>query len=144
MKRLAGRIAVGSPVEATDLKTNLKSTLFTVDAMFKYRGFSTTGMFAWGEVEPQVTNPSYDRQGWFIQAGYFLKPDRWEIAARYGENNPNKDVSDNKISEVRGGINWFYAKHAFKVQADFGQIKTETSSGERKNNELRIQTQFIF
>jgi phosphate-selective porin OprO/OprP len=129
---------------ASDLKTNLKTTLYEVDAMFKYRGFSATGMFAWGEVEPQVTNPSFDREGWFIQAGYFLKPDKWEIAARYGENNPNKDVTDNKITEVRGGLNWFYAKHAFKVQADFGQIKTETSSGERKNNELRIQTQFIF
>ena len=129
---------------ATDLKTNLKTTLYEVDAMFKYRGFSATGMFAWGEVEPQTTNPSFDREGWFVQAGYFLKPDKWEIAARYGENNPNKDASNNKITEFRGGINWFYAKHAFKVQADFGQVKTETSTGDRKNNELRIQTQLVF
>jgi len=53
-------------------------------------------------------------------------------------------VGPDKITEIRGGLNFFYARHALKVQADFGQVKTDNSSGERTNNELRIQTQFIF
>jgi phosphate-selective porin OprO/OprP len=129
---------------ATDLKTNIKSTLYTIDTMFKYRGFSATGAYTWGERKPQEVNPSFDAKGWFAQAGFFLKPETWEIAARYGEQDPSDLVGPDKIKELRAGINYFYARHALKVQADFGQVKTESSSGERKNNELRIQTQFIF
>jgi phosphate-selective porin OprO/OprP len=129
---------------ATDLKTNFRSTLFEVDSMFKYRGFSATGAYVWGERKPQIANPSFDTSGWYLQGGFFLKPEKWEIAARYGEQEPDKSRSRDKVTEIRGGINFFYARHALKVQADFGQVKTETSSGDRKNNELRIQTQFIF
>jgi len=129
---------------AADLKTNIKSTLFEIDAIFKYRGFSATGMYAWGDREPQETNATFDTSGWFVQAGYFLKPEKWEIAARYGENDPSRLVGPDKITEIRGGLNFFYARHALKVQADFGQVKTGNSTGDRKLNELRIQTQFIF
>jgi phosphate-selective porin len=129
---------------ATDLKTNIKSTLYTVDLMFKHRGFSATGAYSWGEREPQEINASFDSSGWYAQAGYFLKPEQWELAFRYGESDPSDLVGPDKITEVRGGINYFYARHALKVQLDYGQIKTETSSGDRKNNELRIQTQFVF
>lgn len=129
---------------ATDLKTNLKSTLYTVDTMFKYRGFSATGAYFWGEREPQEINAKFDTDGWYAQAGYFLKPETWELAFRYGEHDPSDVAQNDKITEIRGGLNYFYARHALKVQLDYGQIKTERSDGDRKNNELRIQTQFIF
>jgi phosphate-selective porin len=129
---------------AADPKANLKSTLFTIDTMLKYRGFSATGAYTWGEREPQEVSAKFDTTGWFAQAGYFLKPETWEIAARYGEQDPSDLVGADKIKELRGGVNYFYARHAFKVQLDLGRIKTEGSSGERKDNELRIQTQFIF
>ena len=129
---------------ASDLKTNIKSTLYTVDTMFKYQGFSATGAYVWGQREPQEANPEFDTKGWFVQAGYFLKPEKWEIAARYGQQDPSDLVDADKVTEIRGGINYFYARHAFKVQADFGQVKTESSKGTTKNNELRVQTQFVF
>ncbi|MGE0452409.1 MAG: porin [Vicinamibacteria bacterium] len=129
---------------ASDPKTNLKSTLFELDAIFKYKGFSATGGYIWGEREPQITNPAFDTQGYSMQAGYFLKPEKWEIVARYGQQDPNQSVSDDKITEIRGGLNYFYARHVLKVQADFGQIKTENAAGARKNHEFRVQTQLIF
>jgi len=129
---------------ATDLKTNLKTTLFEVDTMFKYRGFFATAAYIWGEREPQEINLKFDTSGWYAQAGYFLKPEKWEVAFRYGQLDPSELVGPDKITEIRGALNFFYARHALKVQADFGQVKTESASGDRKNNELRIQTQFIF
>ncbi len=129
---------------ATDLKTNLKSTLYTVDMMLKHRGFSATAAYFWGEREPQEINETFDTSGWYAQAGYFLKPEKWEFAFRYGEQDPSDLIGPDKITEIRGGFNYFYARHALKVQLDYGQIKIETSSGDRKNNELRVQTQFIF
>ena len=97
-----------------------------------------------GRARAAGDQPKFDTSGWFAQAGFFLKPEKWEIAARYGEQDPSDLVGPDKITEIRGGLNYFYARHALKVQLDYGQIKTETSSGDRKNNELRIQTQFIF
>ena len=161
MKRfamMAALVALGKPIfvvsaafeqndlsfAATDLKTNIKSTLYTVDAMFKYRGFSATGAYTWGERDPQEVNATFDTNGWFAQAGFFLKPEKWEIAARYGELDPSDLVGPDKVKELRGGINFFYARHALKVQADYGRIETENATGGTKNNELRIQTQFIF
>ena len=129
---------------ASDLKANLKSTLYEVDSMFKYRGFFATAAYIWGSRKPQAGADRYDTSGWYAQAGFFLKPDKWEIAARYGETDPSDLVGPDKIKELRGGVNFFYARHALKVQADFGRIETDSSSGGTKNNELRIQTQFIF
>jgi len=130
---------------ASDLKANIKSTTWEVDALFKYKGFFATGEYAWGRREPQSGGASFDVSGWFLQAGYFLKANTWEIAARYGELNPSDLVERDKVKELRGGINYFYNKHALKVQADLGYIETEQPDGTtRKNSELRVQTQLVF
>lgn len=129
---------------ASDLKTNLKSTLWEADLVFKQRGFSATGAYIWGQREPQSGAPKFDTAGFYAQAGYFLKPEKWEVVARYGRQDPNKSVSNDKITELRAGLNFFYARHALKVQADFGQVKTRGARGDVKNSELRVQTQLIF
>jgi len=128
----------------TDPKLNIKSTLWEIDALFKYRGFSATGEYAWGRREPQAGAPSFDQNGWFLQAGHFLKAQKWEIAARYGEIDLSDLVENDKIKELRAGLNYFYNWHALKVQTDFGYIETERPDGNRRDYELRIQTQFIF
>ena len=130
---------------ATDLKTNLKSTLYTVDMMFKYRGFSATGAYIWGEREPQEINAKFDTER-LVRPGRLL-PEARDVGDRLPATASRTRATwsgPDKITEMRGGLNYFYARHALKVQLDYGQIKTESSSGERKNNELRIQTQFIF
>jgi hypothetical protein len=131
---------------ATDLATNLKSTLYSIDGLYKYKGFFATGAFIWGHRDVQApTVQDFDTDGWFLQGGYFLKPDQWEVAARYGEQNPSDLVGPDKIKEIAGAINYFYNKHNLKFQADFRRISTESTSGrETRNHELRLQAQFIF
>jgi phosphate-selective porin len=128
----------------SDPSLNLITTLYEVDFMFKSHGFSATGMYAWGTRKPQAQSATYDTSGYFVQAGYFLKPQKWELAARYGQNDPSNLVRLDQVTEIRGGINYFVNRHALKVQADFGQIKTESASGGTRNYELRVQTQFVF
>jgi len=128
----------------TDLRLNTKSTTWEVDALFKYRGFFATGEYAWGKVEPQAGAEKFDRSGWFLQTGYFLKPQKWEIAARYGQLDPSDLVELDKVEEFRAGLNYFYNRHALKVQADFGWIGTERADENRKSYELRLQTQLAF
>jgi phosphate-selective porin OprO/OprP len=129
---------------ATDHATNIKSTFFTVDSLYKYKGFFATGAYTWGTREPQATAQEFDTNGWFVQGGYFLKPDVWEVAARYGDLDPSEFLADS-VTELGGAISYYYNKHNLKFQADFRRINTETTSGgETENHELRLQAQFIF
>ncbi len=130
--------------DATNIAANIKSTLFTVDSLYKWKGFSATGAYTWGERDPQdpaVTD--FDTEGGFVQAGYFVMPDIWEVAFRYGWSDANT-ILGFQTTEVGGAVGYFYNKHNLKVQADFRRISTESSTGETDNHEFRIQTQFIF
>jgi phosphate-selective porin len=128
----------------TDLTTNIKSTLWTVDSLYKYKGFFATGAYTWGVREPQDPSiPEFDTDGWFLQAGYFLKPDVWEVAARCGQLNPSEFVAD-EIQELGGALSYYYNKHNLKFQVDFRRVSTESAARETTNHELRFQTQFIF
>lgn len=129
---------------STDLAANIKSTLWTVDTLYKYKGFFATGSYTRGLRRPQDSSiPEFDTYGWFLQGGYFLKPDIWEVAGRYGELDPS-DLFADTVKEVGGAVSYYYNKHNLKVQADFRRISTEAASGGTTNHELRLQTQFIF
>lgn len=129
---------------SSDLAINIKSTLWTVDSLYKYKGFFATGSYTRGRRRPQDASiPEFDTQGWFLQGGYFLKPDIWELAGRYGELDPSELLADS-VKEVGGAVSYYYNKHNLKVQADFRRISTESASGGTTNHELRLQTQFIF
>ena len=69
----------------------------------------------------------------------------WEIGVRYGQFDPSDLVSANKRTELRGALSYYYGRHNLKVQADFGQLKTELAGGNSvKNMEFRLQSQIVF
>jgi hypothetical protein len=70
----------------------------------------------------------------------------WEAAFRYGHREVSDLVDDDEIIEIRGGISYYYRRHALKFQADFGQVEDRRgpSTATRKDQELRLQAQFIF
>jgi phosphate-selective porin len=123
---------------------DLQDDVFGFDYSFKFKRFSSVAEYYVRERSPE-TGAEFNSDGYFVQAGFFLNKGRnWEIAARYGSFDPSDLVSGNDMREVRGGLNWFYAntRHNFKVQADFGQLENKATGVQ--NQELRIQTQFIF
>jgi phosphate-selective porin OprO/OprP len=123
---------------------NIKSRLYTVDSLYKWKGLFLTGAFTWAERDPQdPAVSSFDSEGGFFQGGYFLKPDIWEVAFRYGWHELNTDTGF-QVKETGGAVNYFYNKHNLKVQADFRRITTEGATRDTSNHEFRIQTQFIF
>jgi len=130
----------------SDLFKNQKTDLFVADAFFKYRGFSFIADYGWGTLKSQDATER-DVSVWFVQGGYFLKKDTWEIAGRYSERDLDILVdilSVEKLKELTGGINYYYNKHKFKAQADFSRIETEGGGSPTVNHELRVQVQFVF
>jgi phosphate-selective porin OprO/OprP len=132
----------------TTTAVDLKDDIWGVDGIFKLKRFSLTGAAYFREREPEPAAPGatvtkFDSDGWFVQAGYLLNAARtWEIAGRYGRFDPTSLTANNDQTEIRGGISYYYNRHALKVQADFGQV--ENKGNGQKNNEARLQTQFLF
>jgi outer membrane receptor protein involved in Fe transport len=131
----------------TTTGNDLKSEIVSLDGIFKFKGICATGAYFWREREPE-TGDSFDSNAYYAQAGVMLNRRRtWEAAIRYGDREVNNRIANDNISELRGGLSYYYRRHALKFQMDFGQIETglgATNSNKRKDNELRMQAQFIF
>jgi hypothetical protein len=92
--------------------------------------------------------PDLDDWGWYVQAGYFLVPSRWELAARVSgvdfqaQNNPDTPGGQTDYS---AGLNYYLYGNNVKVQADYTLIDTSPFSGDdRMNNRMRLQVQLLF
>lgn len=129
-----------------------KESIVGGDAMFKYKRFSAVAEYFNKNVESEALatgekTPDFTDAGFYVQAGYLLDSKRtWELAFRCGQIDPSDKKDGDKRTEIGGVVNYYYNKHNLKVQADWRQVKDDAgNSGQGvKNQELRLQTQFIF
>jgi hypothetical protein len=131
----------------TTTGNDLKSNIIGIDGVFKYKGFFATAEYYIRRRTPE-TGAKFDSNGGFVQVGMMLNRFRtWEAAFRYGSRDVTDRVADDDIKEIRGGISYYYSRHTLKFQADVGRVETGrpgNAAGARKDNELRLQAQFIF
>jgi hypothetical protein len=131
----------------TTTGNDLKSDIVSLDGIFKFKGLCATGAYFWRERDPE-TGSTFNSDGYYAQAGMMLNRRRtWEAGLRYGDREVSDLVVNDNITELRGGLSYYYRRHALKFQMDVGQVKTglgATNSDKRKDNELRMQAQFIF
>jgi len=125
-----------------------KDTLWSVDAVVKRAGFFVQAEYFDKKVAPE-TGSDFKDKGWYGQVGYLVggpAKGRWELAVRYGSIDPADLVSGNDRKEIGGAVNYFHNKHNLKLQADFRQLEdgAANSGNGTKNNEFRLQAQFIF
>jgi phosphate-selective porin OprO and OprP len=132
----------------TTTGADLKDDVFGFDGLFKFKGLFLTAEYYKREREPEPATPggavtTFDSDGWFVQGGYLLGAARqWELAARYGSVDPTSLTAGNDQREWRVGASYYSKRHALKVQADYGQLENKASGV--KNDEFRLQTQFLF
>jgi phosphate-selective porin OprO/OprP len=86
-------------------------------------------LFAMGEFFSQTdtqSNPTaaanVDAQGWHAQFGVMVQPLHHELALRYAEVQPDKNVSDAKQTEARLVYGYYIKGHNLKLQADIGEV----------------------
>jgi phosphate-selective porin OprO/OprP len=128
---------------------DLKDTQFSFDYTFKYRGFASVAEYHHRSSKPE-TGAKFKDKGFLIQGSYAWKAPGpaafWEVAFRYSKIDPNDLKSGDDREEVGGAVNYYYNKHNLKVQADWRQLKDDAGNSGKgvKNQEVRLQTQFIF
>jgi phosphate-selective porin OprO/OprP len=140
---------------ATNL-TDLNTTIFGSDLVFKSKGFSifaeyfnrkrtpeaVSGPSSAPSGEAAFSSGSFHSNGYNLQAGYFLKRDKLEIAARVAGYDPSNKLGANSQTERGGALTYFILKHTFKVTADFRVLRDDFDR--TSNKELRLQTQVTF
>ncbi|GAA4851901.1 porin [Algivirga pacifica] len=99
---------------------------FFVDAMFKYRGFSAMGEYAYRSTDESAvvlnTAESFEAfrtgQGLNLQAGYLFK-NNFEVAGRFTQIWPEQDIRRQEVKEYTLGLSKYIIGHKIKAQTDF-------------------------
>lgn len=122
-----------------------KWNAYSIDGIFKYKGFSMNGMYTWADRTPE-TGDKVTAPGFFVQAGKLFGRRRFEFAGRYGQYDANDKVDNNLVKEARGAFSYYYSRHGLKWQNDFGQVETQGGPGKvnAKAFEFRSQLQVVF
>jgi len=117
------------------------------DGGFRIHGLSIQGAGYFRKTE--LPGPNSDDWGWYGQAGYFLIPEHLELAGRVSgvdfqqANNPATFYKE--TTEYSLGFNYYLYGNGLKIQVDYSFLDQEPFVGtNRSNNQLRVQTQFLF
>ena len=115
-------------------ETNI-TTIFT-DALFKYKGFSFMGEYAYRDAENAIAKNSdgslaLDDKGRQVtvlegsalnlQGGYLLKKN-WEVSGRYGNVSFGDLTGKSDVNNYTLGLSKYIAGHKLKVQTDLSYI----------------------
>ncbi len=97
--------------------------LYAVDANFKYRGLSMLGEYYFRQLTAFAGAPVTDRfdHGFVLQTGYFLVPERLEVAARWSRmvgDSWTLGDAEHSTDEVAGGMTWYIRGHNLKLGFD--------------------------
>lgn len=125
---------------------------FFADMMFKYKGFSLMGEYAFrtaDDLTPTMVTSIGDTvstkvqagSGANIMAGYLFK-NNWEVSGRYTYISPNAILNKADQQQVGLGVSRYIAGHALKVQADVNYLITNNSPD--KNLMYRLQMDIHF
>ncbi len=139
-------LALEAELEHNDLHgitnaNDFKDRTIGADGVFKYKGLFAFAEYFWRERTPE-TGAAFGSNGYHLQAGYFLKRNRLEVALRWASWDPTDAVSGNDLTELAGALNYYLRQHKLKVSGDFRKLEAK-GRGETAH-ELRLQTQFVF
>ena len=127
-----------------------RTTNVTVDTGFRWQrlSFQAAGYYRRNDFEARG---GADDWGYHAQLGFYLVPERWEVAARvsgvdFDKANQSDVIGD--INEYNFGINYYLYGHNVKLQTDYSFLDRKRFSGstrgDRGDHRVRIQTQFLF
>ena len=149
-----GWIGIGAPLMPTAAKfgTSEKLNINTTgyDVAFKWRGLYAQSEYFFGQAEGQTTYHTLRAQGGYAQVGYFVIPQKLEIATRYAYLDPNLAVGNDHSVQTTGAVSWYINKHNLKLQADYTDIHKQQALAFNNgpngtdDKQIRLQAQLIF
>lgn len=96
---------------------------YNVEFAFKTRRFFSTAEHFWmvDERTNPVAGPGLRSRGYHVQAGVMLVPRTVDVGVLYATVDPDTDIEDAAVTELRGVVGYFWQAHNLKLQADIGR-----------------------
>jgi len=139
-------LALAAQYEVNDRRgatagNDIKRETQGADFVFKYKGLFFFGEYFSADDIPETGRP-YTREGFNLQAGYFVIPKTFELALRYAQLDPSDLVHNDTRKEKGLALGYFFNKHTHKLQADLRRLSNRATG--RDTDEIRVQYQLIF
>lgn len=124
--------------------SDLAWLLWTANINATWMGASFVAEYYRLEAEPDFGD-EWDADGYFVQAGYQVIPNKLELGVRYSEidsTDANASASFDR-SETQFGANYYFFKHLLKLQTDITLVKDDLADN---SDDLiyRLQAQFSY
>lgn len=139
---------IGADLAAKWMGLYLQGEYFMGTATAKHLTNAAAGAFGAAGAKRKL-----ESSGFYAQAGYMVLPQKLEVVARYGSYDPNTSsaAKHDEKTEIAGGLNYYFAKHGFKIQLEVASLGSEapkagsTTDFEKRNDlRTRLQTQVLF
>jgi hypothetical protein len=99
-----------------ELTDNFEQLAVAGDAGVKVAGFSLQGEVMWQSVMLDELDAEDDTVGFYVQSGYFVVPEEWELAGRFGYVDFDEDNTNVKsVEEYTVGLGKYFVGHHLKV-----------------------------
>ena len=140
-----GDMAIGQ-----GLSTPIREHNVAVDLSARVQGLSVDGEFFWQRVSPDDGEKGRPVGG-YLQAGYFLEPKAWEVAARWsilscnGGKGAGECAGLDVNNEATIGLNYYWWKHHMKAQINYSYMGIDPKEGDTSRwNKWLIQLSSYF
>ena len=105
------------------------------DTRYIYNRLSLTAEYDKG------TDGIINRDGWYVQASYFIIAKKLQLTAKYDTYDPDKDIATDRSNWYIGGLNYLFNDRA-RFTIDYSYRREEII--QPKNNLLSLQLQLAF
>lgn len=115
------------------------------EARYDYDRLSLKAEYAFGQGTAgsnATAENSTLANGWYAQAGYFLVPEKLQLAARVDHFDPNEQVAEDRETDFTLGLNYLIAKHNAKAQLNW--VHKDEQGDEIGNDQLIGAFQYAF
>jgi len=89
-----------------------------------------------------IPSRSFDTDGWYAQAAYFVIPKDLQAVVKFDEFDPNLNIAGNTTTTWTLGLNYFLKGDDLKLQLDY--LISDIDGQPSKNEKLILRLQTIF
>jgi phosphate-selective porin OprO and OprP len=116
-----------------------------LEGQFKWHGLSVQGEYFVGQAEGKTSRVRLYSYGYYGQAGFFILPCRWDVAARYSLVDYDRNVAGNNVSVVSAVTTYYFRRHSLKILLDYSRTHRQRASPLEPANDqaFTIQAQLM-
>lgn len=123
-----------NPKDTNSVPTSQKRNRLGFEAAYSYENLTLKGEYIYGQ------DGAIDKDGWYVQGGYFIIPKILQAVLKYDIFDPDKDKGKNNSTVYTFGANGYFNKWAF-LQVNY-ELKDQ--QGQKNNNAVTAQLTLQF